>query len=319
MISSIALFIIGLALIIYFAEKLVKGVVGTSLGFGLSAFLISLVFMGFDPENLILGTTASFEDAAGIALGSIIGAAMVAIAFAFGITALIVPMEFEETPMPVLLVPLSGPLAFLILGLDGELSRLDGGILLAAFVAAILYLIRLARAGLVIRPAGEVGEVLEKVEKRGPMNRCRALALMLGSLVAILVGSEMVLMATETILLEFGLMETVFGMTVLALLVSMEELARELPAALKGRPEISYGNVAGSILAFFLFNAGVIALIRPVQIGPDILGYYLPFSLATALLVTFFMARKRVGRTAGMVLLLLYAGFFAGSYIYPPA
>jgi Ca2+/Na+ antiporter len=51
---------------------------------------------------------------------------------------------------------------------------------------------------------------------------------------------------------------------VLAFLVSIEELARELPAALKGKPEISYGNVSGSILAFFLFNAGIIALVHPV-------------------------------------------------------
>jgi len=42
------LFIAGLALVIYFAEKLVKGVVGTSAGFGVSAFVISVVVMGFD-------------------------------------------------------------------------------------------------------------------------------------------------------------------------------------------------------------------------------------------------------------------------------
>lgn len=51
---------------------------GTSVGFGGSAFLISVVFIGFDPENLVVGAVAAAECAAGIALGSIIGAAMVA-------------------------------------------------------------------------------------------------------------------------------------------------------------------------------------------------------------------------------------------------
>jgi cation:H+ antiporter len=87
-IVSIALFVAGLVLVIYFAEKLVKGAVGTSLGFGISAFLVSVIFIGFDPENLAVGAVGSFEGIAGIALGSIIGAAMVAIALAFGITAL---------------------------------------------------------------------------------------------------------------------------------------------------------------------------------------------------------------------------------------
>lgn len=95
---SILLFLAGLGLVIYFAEKLVKGAVGTSAGFGVSTFFISVLFIGFDPENLAVGAVGSYEAASGIALGSIIGAAMVAIAFAFGVTALIVPMDFARPP-----------------------------------------------------------------------------------------------------------------------------------------------------------------------------------------------------------------------------
>ena len=68
------MFVVGLALVIYFAEKLVKGAVGTAIGFGISAFLVSVIFIGFDPENLAVGTVGSAEEVAGIALGSIIGA-----------------------------------------------------------------------------------------------------------------------------------------------------------------------------------------------------------------------------------------------------
>lgn len=85
LVVSIALFVVGLGLVVYFAEKLVKGTVGMSLSFGISAFLISVIFIGFDPENLALGGVVAYEGVAGIALGSIIGATMVAIALAFGI------------------------------------------------------------------------------------------------------------------------------------------------------------------------------------------------------------------------------------------
>ena len=93
---ALVLFGVGLGLIIFFAEQLVKGVVGTSIGFGLSTFLLSVIFIGFDPDNLAVGTVASAEGMAGIALGSILGGAMVAVALAFGISALVAPMTFAQ-------------------------------------------------------------------------------------------------------------------------------------------------------------------------------------------------------------------------------
>jgi cation:H+ antiporter len=159
---AIVLFIVGLGLVIYFAEKLVEGAVGTSLGFGVSTFMISVIFLGFDPENLAVGATGSFEGVAGIALGSIIGAAMVAIALAFGITALVAPLRFKQAPKIILGVPI---LAILLMGglcLDGQLSRLDGAILLAGFALSILFLLGASKRGLDIEPSGEVAETLEE-------------------------------------------------------------------------------------------------------------------------------------------------------------
>lgn len=64
-------FLVGLLVVVYFAEKLVDGTVGTARGFGLSAFLVGDVFIGFDPENLFVGASGMHEGIAGIALGAI--------------------------------------------------------------------------------------------------------------------------------------------------------------------------------------------------------------------------------------------------------
>jgi cation:H+ antiporter len=125
LLTSVALFALGLALVIVFAEHLVEGAVGTSAGFGLSPFLVSVVFIGFDPENLAVEAAGAHGGVPGIALGSVVGAAMVAIALAFGLTALIVPMQFERAPGGVLAVPLVAVLLFATLAWDGSLSRLD--------------------------------------------------------------------------------------------------------------------------------------------------------------------------------------------------
>lgn len=311
-IVSIALFVVGLGLVIYFAEKLVKGAVGTSLGFGISTFLISVIFIGFDPENLAVGAVGSFEGIAGIALGSIIGAAMVAIALAFGITALFAPMRFEQVPKQILTVPILAVLLLGILGFDGQLSRIDGAILLIGFVLSVIYLLRLSKRGLDIKPTGEVAETLEEAEE---LSKWKSFGLLLLSLAAIIIGSEMLVAGSETIIALLGLSDTVFGMTILAFLVSIEELARELPAAMKGRPEISFGNVVGSILAFFLFNAGIIALGSPVVVGAEVLRFYLPLCFGTVMVVSLFMMIKKIPRWAGGILVFLYLIFVVGGYI----
>ena len=311
-IVSIALFVVGLGLVIYFAEKLVKGAVGTSLGFGVSTFLISVIFIGFDPENLAVGAVGSFEGIAGIALGSIIGAAMVAIALAFGITALLAPMGFERVPKQILTVPILAVLLLGILGFDGQLSRIDGTILLLGFVLSVIYLLRLSKRGLDIKPTGEVAETLEEAEE---LSKWKSFGLLLLSLAAVIIGSEMLVAGSETIIALLGLSDTVFGMTILAFLVSIEELARELPAAMKGRPEISFGNVVGSILAFFLFNAGIIALVSPVTVGTQVLRFYLPLCFGTVIVVSLFMMTRKIPRWAGGILVLMYLIFVVGGYI----
>lgn len=311
-IVSIVLFIIGLGLVIYFAEKLVKGAVGTSLGFGISTFLVSVIFIGFDPENLAVGAAGSFEGISGIALGSIIGAAMVAIALAFGITALFNPMRFEQVPKQILVVPILAVLLLSILGFDGQLSRIDGIVLLLGFVLSIVYLLRLSRKGLDIKPTGEVAETLEEAEE---LSKWKSFGLLLLSLAAIIIGSEMLVTGSETIIARIGLSDTVFGMTILAFLISIEELARELPAAMKGRPEISFGNVVGSVLAFFLFNAGIIALVSPITVNSQVLRFYLPLCFGTVIVLSFFMMTKKIPRWAGGILVLLYLVFVIGGYV----
>jgi len=89
-------------------------------------------------------------------------------------------------------------------------------------------------------------------------------------------------------------------------------VARELPAALKGRPDISFGNVLGSALAFFGFNAGIIALVRPVPVAHTTRYFYLPVCGGAVLLIALFMGRRRVSRWNGVLLLLVYAVFVAG-------
>jgi len=197
--------------------------------------------------------------------------------------------------------------------LDGELSRTDGAVLLLGYAAAVVFVGYLGRRGVTVEPGGEVAEALEEE----PPGRWKAAGTFLLALVVLLVGSEMLVRGGEALLARYGFSTTFFGMTALALLVSVEEVARELPAAWKGRSEITYGNVVGSVMAFFLFNAGVIALIRPVPVGDQVLHFYLPVAFVGVVATSAFVAQGRVGRRAGAALLLIYAIFVSGgAYLF---
>lgn len=306
---GLALFGLGLVLVLFFAERLVDSTIGVSHRLGLSAFLISVVFIGFDPENLAVGAVASYEATAGIALGTIVGSAMVALALAFGITALIVPLEFEHAPRRILLLPVGAVALVTLLALDGRLSRIDGALLLVGYVGAVGTLLRWEREGIHVAPTGAVEAEVEEEEESG---LARSAAWFVASLVGIVAGSELLVRGARPVIEALGWTDTLFGMTLLALLVSVEEVARELPAALKGRPDVSFGNVVGSALAFFGFNAGIIALVRPVPVDPVTQHFYLPVCVGAVLLIAVLMLWRRVPRWGGALLLLVYVFFVAG-------
>jgi cation:H+ antiporter len=87
-----------------------------------------------------------------------------------------------------------------------------------------------------------------------------------------------------------------------------------VPAALRGHGEIRVGNVLGSVLAFFLFNAGVIALATPVPISTPALQFYLPVVAGAVVLIAAVLLARRLPRWAGAALVVIYLGFEVGGY-----
>lgn len=312
MFTSVAFVVVGLALVIFFTEQLIKGTVGAARRFGLSAFLVSTVLLGFDPENLAVGAAGSFEQADGIALGTILGSAMVAITLALGVTALISPIRLATAPRSVLVVPIAAVTLLVLLSVDGRLSRIDGVVLVAGYAAAVARLVALSRRGLDIEASGEVAKELHKAEHLG---KPRAVALVVISLVMIVAASALLVEGTTDLIERYDLSQTVVGMTVLALAISIEEVAREVRPAMQGRPEISIGNVVGSVLAFFLLNAGIVSLVRPVDVGEPSRRFYLPFAAGSVLLVAALVGSRRVPRWAGVVLIAGYVGFVVAGYL----
>jgi len=68
------------------------------------------------------------------------------------------------------------------------------------------------------------------------------------------------------------------------------------------------------MLAFFFFNAGAIAVVRPVEVIEQILAFHLPVTIITLIFVSIVVASGLVPRWTGALVVFAYAAFVAGTY-----
>ncbi len=118
-------------------------------------------------------------------------------------------------------------------------------------------------------------------------------------------GGELLVKNASLLARALGMSPLVVGLTVVAFGTSAPELAASLAAALRGAPEVAFGNVVGSNAANLGLILSLAALIRPIRAQARFLRRELPFMVAVAGLLIAVAADGRVARLEGGFLLLL--------------
>lgn len=300
---AVFLFLLGIGLVLWAAERLTDGVLAATASFAVSAFFMGALVSGFEPENLATGLVANFQGLSQVALGTVIGAAIFMLLGGFGTALLIIPMEVQ-IPRPGVLAMLASLLPFgWVLLNDGRVSRWEGLLLLLVCGALIVWLYCTSPLLLTSQSQSEVTAAMGK-----PQTRLRALLLMVAGTIGLLIGAELVVRGATGIIQGFGISETFFGMTIVAIGESLEETARMVAPARRGRYDVALGNVVGTTVILLTLNLGLIALIHPITADPWVLKFHVPFLIACVLLVgALLMITKQLGRAAGAVLIFLYA------------
>ncbi|RKD98387.1 sodium:calcium antiporter [Halopiger aswanensis] len=132
--------------------------------------------------------------------------------------------------------------------------------------------------------------------------------------VGMTLGSFITVGSAERLFVAFGISGLAFGATVLSFIASIEELALTLEPVRQGRPHLAVGNVVGSTVFYMTANVGLIALLHPVDTGGAVMTVHWPFFGACLLVATAMLARSRVTRAGGALLLALYAGYWVLNY-----
>ena len=281
-------------------ELFVRGLVGIALWARITTGIVGATVAAFatsSPE-LSVAISSALAKKPGISLGDALGSNVVNVALILAIP--IIMKGMKSSPNSVQRdypFALFAPILAAVLALDGELSRLDGVMLLAAFVFWLVIVMLEVR-----RQRSATEKVLG--EKRGWL----AILLSLAGFLCLIAAGQFIVTGAKGIALSFGVDEFVIGAIIVAIGTSIPELATSIISMARGHDEVGVGTILGSNIFNGLFIISVAAIIYPIKIHLDEVLPVLAFGLITVILI-WPPGHGYIGRARGLLLLALYAAY----------
>lgn len=314
MFLQILLLVLGFVCLVKGSDWFVDGAAGIATKFGIPQLIIGLtiVAMGTSAPEAAVSITAAFNGSADITIGNIVGSNILNVLIILGLSSVVYPLSVDSStlkkdiPITILATAL-----LLLLGLDGNITRIDGIIFLVIFTVYMIYLIVSTKKSISLSKETiqeEVNKNQETEEK--PKSFWILLALTVIGLGLVILGSRFVVNSATFIAKKFGWSESFIGLTIVALGTSLPELFTSVMAAAKKNCDIAVGNIIGSNLFNILFVVGLSSLIIPVPFAKDFLVDTIVALVTVVALLLFCLPKKRLSRFGGVIFLLGYVAYF---------
>jgi cation:H+ antiporter len=290
-------------------ELFVRGSVGLATWARISPGIVGATVAAFatsSPE-LSVSINSALAGKPQIALGDALGSNVVNIALILGLALVISPIKTpKESVKRDYSVAILVPIVTALLFIDGQISRVDGLLMLGVFAFWL---------GATIVAARNQRSAADDVLAARGITRI-AIACVAG-LVFLIFAGNLIVTGARGIALAFGIQEFVIGATIVAVGTSVPELATTIVAKLRGHDEIGLGTVLGSNILNGLFIVSVAALINPIVVGWQEVLVVLTIGLAV-LLVVIPPKSGEIGRLRGVVLLVMYLIYVALILVWQP-
>ncbi|BFO12190.1 Inner membrane protein yrbG [Serratia rubidaea] len=320
MFLAITLFIVGLCLLVYGADRLVYGAAVISRSLGVPPLIIGMTIVGIGTSlpELFVSVTAALNGQSDMAVGNVLGSNITNILLILGVAALIHPLAARsevlrrELPLMLAVTVLCG----LVL-MDNQLSRLDGVLLLAAAAAFIALMLKIARLAQREGCDSLTTEQLAELPQNGSTT-VATLWLVLAFIILPL-ASRMVVDNATVIAHYFGMSELAVGLTLIAVGTSLPELATSIAGALKGEDDMAIGSIIGSNIFNMAIVLGVPALLSPSRLDPAAFqrDYWVMLAASLALSALCIGRKHRIGHLAGALLLCGFIAYLALLFFNP--
>ena len=316
---NIFFIIIGVALVIWGADRLTEGAAELARGLHVQEIVIGLTILaaGTSAPELFVSLVSALKGTPDLAVGNVIGSNIFNAMLIVGCSAVVAPMAISHSTVTkdIPFAVIASILMFLLCFDDmdsphlwgNEISRSDGLILLVAFCAFMIYTFNKARKDGQIKDEDELDEEEEKkpLDKKAMWKNVMWIVI---GLACLIIGSNLFVDAASYVAYRFGVRQSVVGLTIVAGGTSLPELATSVVAARKGQSALAIGNAIGSNVFNILLILGMTAVICPMRImGINIIDLSMMI-ISMGLLWIFAYTKYTVSRREGI---LMIAGFFA--------
>ena len=311
MFLQIILLIVGFVILIKGADVFVDGAASLAQNFKLSKMLIGLTIVAFGTSapEFAVSVKSIISNNADMVLGNVIGSNILNILLIIGICALIKPVIVKNNTIKkeIPIVILMSTLLFFLMkdnlfdsSISNIVTRNDGFVILLFFTVFIYYLISIVR-----------NKKDEDADSLAKFNIPKSIIFTILGIVAIIVGSNLVVDSASTIATILGVSQKMIALTIVAFGTSLPELVTSIVSIKKDEQEIMVGNIVGSNI----FNIGIV-LGLPVALfgGIDAVGFNnidLIMLLVSAVLLFMLSFKKhKIGKVGGILMLVLFIIYY---------
>ncbi|MBJ7265320.1 calcium/sodium antiporter [Idiomarina abyssalis] len=306
---SIVAVVLGLAVLVWSADRFVEGAAAVARHLGMAPLVIGMVIIGFGTSapEMVVSALASMQGNPALALGNAYGSNITNIALVLGITALLAPIAVKSVvirrEMPVLIAITLLSAVFL---LDYQITRLEAVLLLVVFLGYMGWSVWIGSKSSDDSLAAEYTQEIDS----HPLPMKPAIIWLIVGLLLLIVSSRALVWGAVNIAVSLGVSDLVIGLTVVAIGTSLPELASAIAATRKNEHDLALGNVIGSNMFNTLAVVGIAGAIEPVSLEPLVLSRdWVAMAILTLLLMVFGIRKARQGRinrVHGVIFICLY-------------
>lgn len=299
----------GIVLLVVAGDFLVRGSVSLAQKAGVSTLIIGLTIVAFGTSapELVVGIDAVLKDSPTLALGNVVGSNIANSLLVVGLPAIIAPMTCNAPRLGRnLLMMIAATLIFIWMAHTGTFTYIQGFIFLGLLALFLIY------SGMRAKKCPTELEGLDEIEdiKEHPISYKRSIIMVLGGLVGLAVGADLLVVGSIELARAFGVSEALIGLTLIALGTSLPELVTAMVAAIRGHCDVAVGNVIGSNIFNILAIMGVSTMFGDIPVPDSFLKMDLWVMLgASLLLIPFTKLRAQGGKVSGLVMVALYVGY----------
>lgn len=324
LITSLAVVLVSLYTLVTAADRAVASSLAVARRYGVPDVVVGMTVLAFGTSLPELGSVVvaaggistgalEYGVTSEVVVGGIVGSSTLQQLLLVGLLVLgYGRIDVSDAFLRESYLPMVGALALtLVVGFDGRISRLDGGLLLAAYLA---YAGSSARRTRWLAPA-ETGPVPETESVR------RDAAVAAAALALVLASASLVLWVVDGLVASLDLGGSMIGVLTIGVAAALPELSTVLDAVRRRTPHVALGVLVGSNVVNPLIGLGLGGVLSTFAVPPAVVLWDLPFKLLVAVGL---LAYLRVGpdraltRRDGGYLVVAYLVYLSGRLLLFP-